>query len=59
MDTLVKALIGTLLLIVTIIGIPILVGLIGVLWPIVLVIGLLIFIPIAIGIIIGKNSKED
>ncbi len=59
MDTLWKALLGTLLIIVAIIGLPILVGLIGLLWPVVLVIGLIIFIPIAIGIIIGKKSGED
>lgn len=59
MDTLWKALLGTLLIIVAIIGLPILVGLIGLLWPVVLVIGLIIFIPVAIGIIIGKKSGED
>lgn len=59
MDTLWKALLGTLLIIVAIIGLPILVGLIGLLWPVVLVIGLIIFIPITIGIIIGKKSGED
>lgn len=59
MDTLVKALVGTFLLIVLIIGLPILAGLIGVMWPIVLVVGLLIFIPVAIGIVIGKSSKGD
>lgn len=59
MDTLIKALIGTFLLIVAIIGLPILIGLLGVLWPVVLVIALLIFIPVAVGIFIGKGSKED
>lgn len=59
MDTLVKALIGTLLVIVALIGIPILVGLLGFIWPVVLVIALIIFIPIAVGIVIGKNTKED
>ena len=59
MNTLVKALIGTVILIVALIGLPILVGLVGVLWPVLLIIAVLIFIPIAVGIVIGKNSKED
>jgi len=59
MNTLLKALLGTLIVVVAIIGIPVLIGLLGFMWPVLLVIGLIIFIPVAVGVIIGKNSKED
>lgn len=57
MDTLLKALLWTCLLVVLIIGLPILVLIIGVAWPVLLTIAILIFVPIAFGILIGKNSK--
>ena len=57
METLLKALLWTCLVVVLIIGLPVLVVLIGVAWPVLLIVALLIFIPIAIGIVIGKNSK--
>ncbi len=59
MSTLGKALFWTIVLIIALIGLPILVGLIGVMWPILLFVAVIIFIPVAIGIIVGKNSKED
>ncbi len=58
MSTLVKALLATMAIIVALIGLPILVGLLGILWPLILI----IFVLVAIGIIIGKasgNKKED
>lgn len=58
MDTLLKALLWTIALIILIIGLPILIGLLGVMWPILLVVALIIFIPLAIGIIVGKNDKK-
>lgn len=58
MDTLLKALLWTLVLVVLVIGLPILVLLIGIAWPVLLVIALMIFIPIAFGILIGKKSKD-
>lgn len=58
MDTLLKALLWTIALIILIIGLPILIGLLGVMWPILLVVALIIFIPLAIGIIVGKNNKK-
>lgn len=57
MDTLWKALLGTFLVIIAIIGIPILIGLIGVIWPVILIVGLIIFVPVAVGIVIGKHDK--
>ncbi|MBO7450402.1 MAG: hypothetical protein J6U54_08530 [Clostridiales bacterium] len=59
MNTLLKALLWTIVLIVAIIGIPILIGLIGVMWPVLLIIALIVFIPLAIGIAVGKNDKGD
>lgn len=59
MDTLLKALLWTIVLIVAIIGIPILIGLIGVIWPVLLIIAVIVFIPLAIGIVVGKNDKGD
>lgn len=58
MDTLLKALLWTCLLVVLMVGVPILIGLLGVMWPVLLVIALIIFIPLAIGIIVGKNDKK-
>lgn len=57
MTTLLKALLWTCLVVILIIGLPILIVLLGVAWPVLLVIAIAIFIPIAIGILIGKNSK--
>ena len=59
MSTLLKALLWTFVLIVAIIGLPILIGLVGVMWPVLLVIALIIFIPLAIGIIVGKNDGKE
>ena len=57
METLLKALLWTCIVVILVIGLPFLVLLVGVAWPVLLVIALFIFIPIAIGILIGKNSK--
>lgn len=57
METLLKALLWTCIVVILVIGLPFLVLLVGVAWPVLLVIALFIFIPIAIGIIVGKNSK--
>jgi hypothetical protein len=59
MSTLLKALLWTCLLIILLIGVPVLVGLIGVMWPVLLIVALIIFIPLAIGIIVGKSDKRD
>lgn len=59
MNTLLKALLGTLIVVVAIIGIPVLIGLLGFMWPVLLVIGLIIFIPVAVGVFIGKHDRED
>lgn len=58
MDTLIKALLVTFIIIVAIIGTPILVALVGFAWPVILFIAAIIFIPIAIGIVVGKNTKD-
>lgn len=57
METLLKALLWTCIVVILAIGLPFLVLLVGVAWPVLLVIALFIFIPIVIGIIVGKNSK--
>ena len=58
MNTLIKALIGTFIVIIGLIGLPILIGLLGVMWPIILVIAGIIFIPVAVGIFIGRKSDD-
>lgn len=57
MDTLLKASIITLIVVAILIGLPILVLLIGVAWPLLVVIALIFFVPILIAFLIGKNSK--
>lgn len=60
MDKLWKALIATVLLIILLIGLPVLIGLIGVLWPVLLIIAAFVFIPVLVGVGIGSNgSKKD
>ena len=58
MNTLAKVLVVTLLILVGMIGLPILIGLVGVLWPVLLVIGVIIFALIFVGTLIGGNKKE-
>lgn len=58
MSTLMKVLLATIILIVALIGLPILIGLIGVLWPVLLILGLIIFGLILIGTFIGSNKNE-
>ena len=58
MDTLLKALLVTFIFLVLLIGLPLIVVLVGVAWPVLLVIAVLIFIPIVLGILIGKSSKR-
>ena len=59
MNTLWKALLATFLIIILAIGLPILIALVGVIWPIILIVGLLIFVPVAVGIVVGKNTKDE
>lgn len=58
MNTLVKVLVATLAVLVGLIGLPILIGLVGVLWPVLLVLGVIIFALILIGALLG-GKKED
>lgn len=58
MNTLVKVLVATLVVLVGLIGLPIIIGLVGLLWPVLLVFGVIIFASILIGALLcGK--KED
>lgn len=59
MDTLLKALLWTFIIVVLIIGLPFLVVLVGVAWPVVLIMAAIIFAFIAIGILIGKASNNN
>lgn len=58
MSTLMKVLLATIILIVALIGLPILVVLVGALWPVFLILGLIIFGLILIGTFIGSNKNE-
>lgn len=58
MNTLVKVLVATLVVLVGLIGLPIIVGLVGILWPVLLVLGVIIFALILIGALLG-GKKED
>ncbi len=58
MNTLVKVLVATLAVLVGLIGLPIIVGLVGILWPVLLVLGVIIFALILIGALLG-GKKED
>lgn len=58
MNTLVKVLVATLVILVGLIGLPIIVGLVGILWPVLLVLGVIIFALILIGALLG-GKKED
>lgn len=59
MNTLLKALLISFLIIVLIIALPILVTIVGLAWPVILGLMLIIFIPAIVGIMIGKNSKDE
>lgn len=58
MNTLVKVLVATLVVLVGLIGLPIIIGLVGLLWPVLLVLGVIIFALILIGALLG-GKKED
>ena len=58
MNTLVKVLVATLIVIIALIGLPILVGLIGLLWPALLILAIIIFGLIFIGTLLKSDNKE-
>ena len=57
MSTLMKILLATIILIVILIGLPILIVLVGALWPIFLVLGVIIFGSILVGTFISNKNE--
>ena len=58
MKTVGKALLWSIFLVVAFIAIPLLVLVCGIALPVVLTIAAFIFVPLLVGMILGKNSKD-